>query len=74
MKIKVVYRKTVEEEIEVDDKYYALTEKGGYNDLPNEEVDKLINGIIIDVEHNTEADYDDIYYIETTDDGIIFEG
>lgn len=74
MKIRVVYRKTVEEVIEVDDKYYALTDKGGFNNLPNEEADNLTNGIISEAEHNTEADYHDIYYIDTLDGETIFEG
>lgn len=74
MKIKVVYRKTVEEEIEVDDKFYALSYEGGYNDLPNEEADKLINGMLAEVENNTEADYHDIYEIYTADGEMLFEG
>ena len=73
MKAKVVYRKIVVEEIEIDDKYYALTYEGGYDDLSFKEVDNLINEIIAEVEHKTEAHYHDIHRISTIDDEMLFE-
>ncbi len=73
MKVKVVYRKTVEEEVEVDDKYYALTDEGGFNTLSYKETDDLMNGIIAEIERNTEANYDDICYVDTLDGETIVE-
>lgn len=56
MKIKVSYTATVEEVIEVDEKFYGLTEPGGWNDLPNRERDRLTNELLDEVVDRTNAD------------------
>ena len=56
MKIKVTYTATVEEVIEVDEKFYGLTEPGGWNDLPNRERDRLTNELLDEVVDRTSAD------------------
>ena len=56
MKIKVTYTATVEEVIEVDEKFYGLTEPGGWNDLPNRERDRLTNELLDEVVDRTNAD------------------
>lgn len=56
MKIKVTYTATVEEVIEVDKKFYGLTEPGGWNDLSNRERDRLTNELLDEVVDRTNAD------------------
>lgn len=56
MKIKVTYTATVEEVIEVDEKFYGLTEPGGWNDLSNRERDRLTNELLDEVVDRTNAD------------------
>ena len=74
MKVKVVYRKTVEETIEVDDKFYALSYEGGYDNLPDKEADDLFNEILTEVNYNTGADHHDLYGIYADDGEVLFEG
>ena len=56
MKIKVTYTATVEEVIEVDEKFYGLTEPGGWNEMPNRERDRLTNELLDEVVDRTNAD------------------
>ena len=56
MKIKVSYTATVEEVIEVDEKFYGLTEPGGWNEMSNRERDQLTNELLAEVVDRTNAD------------------
>ena len=55
MKIKVSYTTTVEEVLEVDDKFYPLTAAGGWNELSNRERDSLTNEFLDEIINRTEA-------------------
>ena len=55
MKIKVSYTAIVEEVIEVDEKFYKLTEPGGWDDLPNRERDRLTNELLREVVDRTDV-------------------
>lgn len=49
MKIKVTYTATVEEVIEVDEKFYSLTEPGGWNELSNKERNSLTDELLDEI-------------------------
>jgi hypothetical protein len=76
MKVKVSYTTTVEEVIEVDEKFYALTAPGGWNELSNKERDSLTEEFLEEVVNHTDADcHHDILWIE--EDGseeLMYEG
>lgn len=61
MKVKVSYTKVVEEIIEVDDKFYKLTDSGGYEDLSYEERESLESDLIEEISKLTE---DNVHYSE----------
>lgn len=68
MKIKVRYITTVEKVIEVNEKFYGLTESGGGNDLFIRERDQLTDELLGEVMDCIDVDcYHDIVYI--TEDG-----
>lgn len=76
MKVKVSYTTTVEEIIEVDEKFYALTEPGGWNELSDEERGSLTTEFLEEVVNHTDVDcHHDIICIE--EDGseeLMYEG
>ena len=76
MRIKVSYRTIVEEVIEVDDKFYKMTDSGGWDDLAFDERHELISELMSEVCDKTEAGYsDNVVYIE--EDGteeIMYDG
>jgi hypothetical protein len=76
MKIKVSYTATVEEVIEVDEKFYELTEPGGWNDLPNRERDRLTNELLEEVVDRTNVDcqHDIICIEEDGTEELMYEG
>ena len=76
MKIKVSYTATVEEVIEVDEKFYGLTEPGGWNDLPNRERDRLTNELLGEVVDRTNVDcqHDIICIEEDGTEELMYEG
>ena len=61
MKVRVSYTKVVEEIIEVDDKFYKLTDSGGYEDLSYEERESLESNLIEEISKLTE---DHVHYSE----------
>ena len=64
MKIKVSYTTTVEEVIEVDEKFYQLTEPGGWNELPNRERDRLTDELLTEIVNRIDVGYHDIITVE----------
>ena len=56
MKIKVTYTATVEEVIEVDEKFYPLTEPGGWNELSNKERNALTDEFLEEIVNRTNVD------------------
>ena len=56
MKVKVTYTATVEEVIEVDEKFYPLTEPGGWNELPNKERNALTDEFLEEIVNRTSVD------------------
>ena len=76
MKIKVSYTATVEEVIEVDEKFYGLTEPGGWNDLPNRERDRLTNELLAEVVDRTNVDcqHDIVCIEEDGTEELMYEG
>ena len=64
MKIKVSYQTTVEEVIEVDEKFYKLTEPGGWNDLPHKESQALTDEMLTEIVNRIDVGYHDIVCVE----------
>ena len=76
MKIKVSYTTTVEEVVEVDEKFYGLTEPGGWNEMPNRERDRLTNELLREVVDRTNVDcqHDIVCIEEDGTDELMYEG
>ena len=75
MKIKVSYTTTVEEVIEVDEKFYKLTEPGGWNDLPYKEQNALTDELLTEVVNRIDVGYHNIVAIEENGtDELMYEG
>ena len=75
MKIKVSYQTTVEEVIEVDEKFFKLTEPGGWNDLPHRESEALTNELLCEITDRTNAGFHDIICVEEYGtDELMYEG
>lgn len=76
MKIKVSYTATVEEVIEVDEKFYGLTEPGGWNEMPNRERDRLTNELLAEVVDRTNVDcqHDIVCIEEDGTEELMYEG
>ena len=73
MKVKVSYTKVVEETIEVDDKFYQLTDSGGYDDLSYDERESLESGLIEEIVNQTDAYFHDICQVVSSDDEMMLE-
>lgn len=73
MKIVVSYNKVVEETIEVDDKFYQLTDSGGYDDLSYDERESLESGLMEEIVSQTDAYFHDIRQVVSSDDEIMLE-
>ena len=76
LKIKVSYTATVEEVIEVDEKFYGLTEPGGWNEMPNRERDRLTNELLAEVVDRTNVDcqHDIVCIEEDGTEELMYEG
>ena len=75
MKIKVSYTTTVEEVIEVDEKFYKLTEPGGWNEMPHRESQALTDELLTEIVNRIDVGYHDIITVE--EDGteeLMYEG
>lgn len=74
MKVRVSYTKVVEEIIEVDDKFYKLTDSGGYEDLSYEERESLESDLIEEISKLTDIHYTELYQATFADtDEIMLE-
>ena len=75
MKVKVTYTATVEEVIEVDEKFYPLTEPGGWNELSNKERDALTAEFLKEVTDRTNVDshYDIVCAEEYSTEELMYE-
>lgn len=73
MKVRVNYTKVVEEIIEVDDKFYKLTDSGGYDDLSYEERESLVSGLMEEAVNKTDAYFFDICQVVSFDDEMMLE-
>ena len=73
MKVKVSYTKVVEETIEVDDKFYQLTDSGGYDNLSHDERESLEGGLIEEIVNQTDAYFLDICQVVSSDDEMMLE-
>ena len=75
MKIKVSYTTTVDEVIEVDEKFYKLTEPGGWNELSHRESETLTDELLTEIVNRIDVGYHDIITVE--EDGteeLMYEG
>ena len=74
MKVKVSYTKVVEDIIEVDDKFYKLTDSGGYEDLSYDERESLESGLMEEITNLVGIHYTEIYQATFADtDEIMLE-
>lgn len=75
MKVKVLYTTTVEEVVEVDEKFYALTEPGGWNELSNKQRDVLTDEFLREIVNltNAECHHDIICAEEDGTEEIMYE-
>lgn len=73
MKVVVSYTKVVEETIEVDDKFYQLTDSGGYDDLSYDERESLENSLMEEIVNQTDAYFHDICQVVFSDGEIMLE-
>jgi hypothetical protein len=73
MKVVVSYTKVVEETIEVDDKFYKLTDSGGYDDLSYDERESLESGLMEEIVNQTDAYFHDIRQVVSSDDEMMLE-
>ena len=53
MKVKVTYTATVDEVVEVDEKFYPLTEPGGWNELSDKEREALTEEFLEEIVNRT---------------------
>lgn len=76
MKVKVSYTVTVDEVIEMDDKFYPLTEPGGWNELPERERDALTNEFLGEVVNKTAVacHHDIVWAEEYGSEELMYEG
>ena len=76
MKIRVSYTTTVEEVIEVDEKFYKLTEPGGWNDLPHREAETLTEELLEEIVNRTHVNchHDVINVEEEGTEELMYEG
>ena len=64
MKIKVSYTTTVEEVIEVDEKFYKLTEPGGWSYMTSKEQHNLTDELLTEIVNRIDVGYHDIIAVE----------
>jgi hypothetical protein len=75
MKIKVSYITTVEEVVEVDEKFYELTEPGGWNEMSNRERNQLTDELLTELVNRIDVGYHDIICVEEYGtDELMYEG
>ena len=75
MKIKVSYTTTVEEVIEVDKKFFQLTEPGGWNEMPHKESQALTDELLTEIVNRIDVGYHDIVAVEEYGtDELMYEG
>ena len=76
MKVRVTYTATVEEVIEVDEKFYPLTEPGGWNELSNKERDALTDEFLEEIVNRTNVycKHDITCVEEDGTDELMYEG
>ena len=72
MKVRVFYTKPCVMEREVDDKFFALTEEGGWGSLPIEDRDVLTDELceVVDAMLDDEGI---LLCVETTEDEVLLE-
>jgi hypothetical protein len=73
MKVVVSYTKVIEETIEVDDKFYKLTDSGGYDDLSHDERESLESGLMEEIVNQTDAYLLDICQVISSDYEMMLE-
>ena len=76
MKVKVTYTATVEEIIEVDEKFYPLTEPGGWNELSNKERNALTDEFLEEIVNRTNvcSQHDIVCAEEDGTEELMYEG
>ena len=76
MKIRVSYTTTVDEVIEVDEKFYKLTEPGGWNELSLSESEALTEGLLEEIVNRTDVccHHDIINVEEYGSEELMYEG
>ena len=76
MKIKVTYTATVEEVIEVDEKFYPLTEPGGWNELSDNERNALTDEFLEEIVNRTNVycQHDIVCVEEDGTEELMYEG
>lgn len=73
MKVKVSYTKVVEETVEVDDKFYQLTDSGGYDNLFCDERESLESSLMEEIVNKIDAYFLDICQVVSSDDEMMLE-
>lgn len=76
MTIKVTYTATVEEVIEVDEKFYPLTEPGGWNELSDNERNALTDEFLEEIVNRTNVycQHDIVCVEEDGTEELMYEG
>lgn len=76
MRVRVTYTATVDEVIEVDEKFYPLTEPGGWNELSNKERDALTDEFLEEIVNRTNVycKYDIVCAEEDGTEELMYEG
>lgn len=75
MEIKVSYTTTVEQVIEVDEKFHGLTDSGGWDEMSNQERDQLTDELLTELTDRIDVGYHDIIGVEEWDTGeVMYEG
>lgn len=76
IKVKVTYTTTVDEVIEVDEKFYPLTESGGWDELSNKERNALTNEFLEEIISRTNVccQHDIVCAEEDGTEELMYEG
>ena len=64
LKIKVSYTTTVEDVVEVDEKFYGLTTPGGWDDMSTKERHNLTDELLTELVNRIDVGYNDIICVE----------
>jgi hypothetical protein len=73
MKVIVYYANRGRRIIDVDDKFYKLSDTGGYETLPDSEKDSLTNDLLDKVVELTGISFHSIFSVETENNEVLVD-